>query len=71
MQLQLLQPTLHTKFLTQKLSKFCFSCKLFPFFDHQNPGSGSVFSLKCGSAIYESGSKTLQIREAKLMGVVV
>jgi hypothetical protein len=51
-----------------KTSHF-FSSNFFSIFYHQTPGSVSVFSLKCGSAINESKSKTLQIREAKLVGV--
>ncbi len=31
---------------------FFFSCKFFPIFGHQNPGSGSVFSLKCWIRIH-------------------
>ncbi len=38
---------------------FVFSCKFFSIFGHQNPGSGSVFSLKCWIRI-----KWMRIRNA-------
>jgi hypothetical protein len=33
--------------LIKKFFDFFPSCKFFPIFGHQNPGSGSAFNLKC------------------------
>ena len=50
-------------FFYQKNFIIFFSCKFFPIFGHQNPGSGSVFSLKCWIWIqgYLSGSTVYSV----------